>query len=127
MIWKKTFVLAILLALASAQTRHPQRSANPASATARVENPFAGKWTYRSYHNRPEIIVDGDAPLALSLMFGEGVITVDNTDTKIFKGIFDMGGGYLLDMDGAVKWQTYATPTVFEISGRGRAGTPTEG
>ncbi len=38
-----------------------------------------------------------------------------------------MGGGFFLDMTGTVKWQTYVSPTIFEISGKGRAGTPTDG
>ncbi len=120
--------IATLSTLINAQTRYQSRSANPASVkTAQVQNPFAGKWTYRSYHNRPEVIVNEDAKLALSLIFGEGVITVDNTDTKAFTGVFDMGSGYLLDMEGTVRWQTYVSPTIFEISGKGRPGTPTEG
>jgi hypothetical protein len=128
--WKMTILLASVLATAGpcgAQARRPERSANPAtSKTATIVNPFAGKWTYRSYHNRPDI-VDQNAALALSLIFGEGVITVDNTDLKMFKGSFDMGGGFVLDMEGTVKWQTYVSPTIFEISGKGRPGTPTEG
>jgi hypothetical protein len=128
--WKLTCLLAFALAAAgicSAQARHPERTANPETTKkATVVNPFAGKWTYRSYHNRPDI-VDQDAALALKMIFGEGVITVENSDLKMFKGSFDMGGGFVLDMEGTVRWQTYVSPTIFEISGKGRAGTPTEG
>jgi hypothetical protein len=128
--WKLTFILTSILAaaaLCSGQARRAERSENPTpSKKATIPNPFAGKWTYRSYHNRTGI-VDQDAALALSLIFGEGVITVENTDLKTFKGSFDMGGGYVLDMEGSVRWQTYVSPTIFEISGKGRAGTPTEG
>ena len=121
-------VLAISVTPAMGQSRRAESVAS-ASTAKRVAftNPFAGKWTYRSYHNRPEVIVDQDAAAALRLLFGEGVMTFENTDLKLVKGTFDMGGGYLLDLEGTVRWQTYAAPAIFEISGKGRAGTPTEG
>ena len=130
--WKVTVLLAFLLSLIpatmSAQARRPERSANPTTTKAMTAvNPFAGKWTYRSYHNR-SALVEQDEKLALSLIFGEGIFSFDNTaDLKVIKGTFDMGGGYLLDLEGTVKWQTYVAPTIFEISGKGRAGTPTDG
>ncbi len=129
--WEKIFMIAISIVgvstLCNAQTRYEERSAHPTSVSAtQIENPFAGKWTYRSYHNKPEIIVDKDAKLALSLIFGEGILTVDKTDTKILKASFDMGGGSLLDLEGTVQWQTDASPTIFNFSGKGRPGTPTE-
>lgn len=130
--WKTPLVLALALTLAPApshsQARLPEQAANPPAAQAKtMVNPFAGKWTYRSYHNRPDL-VGSDANAALKQIFGEGIFSVDNTsDLKVFKGTFDMGGGYLLDLTGTVKWQTYVAPTIFEITGVGRAGTPTDG
>jgi hypothetical protein len=109
---------------ALAQTRYPERIGTlTASPKKTIVNPFAGKWTYRSYHNRPEVIVDQDANAALGLLFGEGVITVQDTDLQTFKGSFDMGGGYLLEMAGTVK----GSPATFEISGKGVPGTLTDG
>lgn len=127
-----TAVLLLILAIAPAsldgQARRVERTGNPRTdKTAVVANPFAAKWTYRSYHNRPEVIVDQDAALALSLIFGEGVFTFENTDLKVLKGTFDMGGGFLLDLEGTVRWQTYVSPAIFEFTGKGRPGTPTDG
>lgn len=129
---KTQTLLAVITLLVSAtcaaQTRYDERSANPAATKgAHLGNPFAGKWTYRSYHNRPDVIVDSDATKALGLIFGEGVMTLDDTDLKVISGVFEMGPGYALDLKGTVRWQTYVAPTIFEISGVGRPGTATEG
>jgi hypothetical protein len=90
-------------------------------------NPFAGKWTYRSYHNRPEVIVDDDKDAALKLIFGEGVMTFEDAELGVLKGVFDMGGGFFLDLQGSVKQESNVSPVVISITGKGRAGTPTDG
>jgi hypothetical protein len=95
-------------------------------AAAGTDNPFAGKWTYRSYLNRPDVMVGEDAQRALELVFGEGVITVSGGDAKTIVGVLDMGGGYALDLTGSVKGAVGAVPALARIRGIGRAGTPTD-
>jgi hypothetical protein len=123
-----SIVMIFTCAQIFAQTRHPERNFEALSSKAQqVQNPLSGKWTYRSFYNRPSTIVDQDAQLALGLIFGEGVMTFENSELKLVKGIFDMGGGYVIDLTGDVRWETYATPTIFSLIGIGRKGTPTEG
>jgi hypothetical protein len=103
-----------------------------------------GKWTYRSYLNRADIIVGDDpdpavrnlaamfgqgstannAAKALSLVFGEGVMTFDPPSGNNVTGTFDMGGGYILDLKGMMQMSTSGDISV-ELFGTGRAGTPT--
>src|SRR5436190_401974 len=82
---------------------------------------LAGKWTYRSYLNRADIMVNSDpdpavqalvpiygqgvaaaasALKAFDLVFGEGVMTFDPPTGNSVAGNFDMGGGYVLDLKG---------------------------
>ena len=131
-----------------AQTR-PKATPAPSETmpTANADGSIAGKWTYRSYRNRADIIVNADmeppvkaldaiygqgvetansAVKALSLVFGEGIMTFDPPSGNSISGNLDMGGGYLLDLKGTI--QPLAGTGVFalEIFGTGRAGTPTE-
>jgi hypothetical protein len=88
---------------------------------------LSGKWTYRSYHNRPNVIVSDDdhaAEKALSLLFGEGVFTLTQEGDDL-TGVFDMGGGYVLDVRGKAKPAAAGAPVSLEFVGTGRAGTPT--
>ena len=81
---------------------------------------LSGKWTYRSYHNDPAL-VGSDAQAALAMIFGEGVFDLTDRDGAI-TGTLDMGGGYVLDLNGnAIEDGT------FLIIGLGRTGTPTAG
>lgn len=87
-----------------------------------------GKWTYRSYHNRPDVIIDDDgqsASKALSLLFGEGIMTLKTTRSGKITGTFDMGGNYVLDVSGS--FSECAGMTTIKMFGPGRKGTPTEG
>jgi hypothetical protein len=86
---------------------------------------LAGKWTYRSYLNNPELVGD-DAQTALSLIFGEGVFTFETPTSRIILGTLDMGGGYVLDLEGAVDPDCDG-PSTIAIKGFGRDGTPTAG
>jgi hypothetical protein len=131
-----------------AQTRPKAApAASEAVPAANSDTSIAGKWTYRSYRNRADIIVNADAEpsvkaldaiygqgvetansavKALSLVFGEGIMTFDPPSGNSISGNFDMGGGYVLDLKGTI--QPLAGTGVFalEIFGTGRAGTPTE-
>lgn len=101
----------------------PAAPAAKAAATDRSD--LAGKWTYRSYINSADL-VGGDAQKALNLIFGEGVFTFAVTASKL-SGTLDMGGGYVLDLKGTVVPASHGSPLTVEISGYGRANTPTAG
>lgn len=60
-------------------------AASPAAANA---SGIAGKWTYRSFHNRPAL-VDGDPEKALRLIFAEAFFTfeIDGTLRTVISSI----------------------------------------
>ena len=111
---------------ATAQSRVPHV---PAAAMRAVLLPrpwtLAGTWVYRSYLNRPDVIVGNDPAKALALLFGEGIMTLQTPSAGHVTGTFDMGGGYVLDLSGTVT--TTASRTFVHMKGPGRAGTPTAG
>jgi hypothetical protein len=118
---------SLLAAPAGAQNRPQAAPPAPAagysggSETALV----AGKWTYRSYVNSPALVTDADS--ALALIFGQGIFTFETTPSLAVSGTFDMGGGLVLDMKGALRPPAGAAPLTLELVGSGRAGTRTEG
>jgi hypothetical protein len=108
------------------------------------DSSLPGKWTYRSYLNRADVIVGDDpepavrnlaamfgqgstannAAKAFSLVFGEGIMTFDPPSGNNVTGTFDMGGGYVLDLKGTM--QTSASGDIsVELFGTGRPNTPT--
>jgi hypothetical protein len=115
---------------ASAQNRGTRTADQPgpmaAAAPAYPAEPsLAGKWTYRSFINTPQL-VDGDPNKALNLIFGEGVYTFEMPTKSTVKGTLDMGGGFVLDLAGEVA-PGPCDQLSFRINGYGRAGTPTAG
>jgi hypothetical protein len=119
-------------------------AATPATAW---DTSLPGKWTYRSYRNRADIIVGADpdpavkaldpiygqgnaatassALKALNLVFGEGIMTLDQTSGNNVTGTFDMGGGFILDLKGTMQVAASGDITV-ELFGTGRPATPTD-
>lgn len=97
------------------------------SASTTITSPdtgvLSGVWTYRSYRN-VATLVDGDKDKALALIFGEGIYTLDQPTQTTLRGTLDMGGGYVLDVQGTV---TQAAPRSIAVAGIGREGTPTAG
>ncbi len=87
---------------------------------------IAGTWVYRSWINAPTVMINGDANTALSLLFGEGTMTLKTPSYGVVTGTFDMGGGYVLDLSGTSKTAP-GGPTVIHLAGLGRANTPTAG
>src|SRR5215471_17614228 len=65
-------------------------------------NPIAGQWTYRSFRNSTDL-VNGDATNALALIFGEGIFTFVTPSPESLKGTLDLGGGYVLDIEGTAQ------------------------
>ncbi|HEV2955487.1 MAG TPA: hypothetical protein VGX95_05175 [Xanthobacteraceae bacterium] len=86
---------------------------------------LAGKWTYRSYRNSSDLVGD-DPDKAARLIFGEGVFTLATPSTTTVRGNLDMGGGYVLDLNGTVM-PAGAAPLTVSMVGTGRTGTPTAG
>lgn len=102
--------------------------AHPVVAGAAVKDApaLAGEWTYRSYRNTPDL-VNGDAAKALALIFGEGVFSFETPSEHSLKGALDLGGGYVLDLDGKVERDAQNSTLTIKVIGLGRAGTPTDG
>lgn len=132
--------------VALAQTKTPSTVAPVAAAGAPAWDPsLPGKWTYRSYVNRADVIVWDDpadpalrnlaalfgqgstaanATKALGLVFGEGVMTFDPPSGNNVTGTLDMGGGLVLDLKGTM--QTLASGDIsVDLVGTGRDNTPT--
>jgi hypothetical protein len=85
---------------------------------------LAGKWTYRSFHNRPAL-VDGDAKEVLKLIFAEAMFTFHIKGNALTGGIDWDGGG--LDLKGVVQPATGMAPLSVEIVGTGRPKSDTDG
>jgi hypothetical protein len=84
---------------------------------------FVGKWTYRSFINDPEEVGD-DPKKALDLIFGEGLMTIEEVEFGSFKGVLSFGDQYILDLKG---WIGYGAPFIARFQGVGRQGTQAEG
>ncbi|MBR0716334.1 hypothetical protein [Bradyrhizobium liaoningense] len=143
--------VAILVALpgvAQAQSKTPAMAtqvATAAAAGAAWDPSLPGKWTYRSYVNRADVIVWDDptdpavrnlaalfgqgstaanAVKALGLVFGEGVMTFDPPSGNNVTGTLDMGGGLVLDLKGTMQTLPSGDISV-DLIGTGRDNTPT--
>jgi hypothetical protein len=138
--------LILLPGITSAQSPHPPALSRPAHAHSGWDTSPAGKWIYRSYANRADVLVNADpdpavqalTPIfgsgtataasslkALNLVFGEGVMTLDPPAGNSLTGNLDMGGGYMLDLKGTM--QTLASGDIaVDLVGTGRPGTPTD-
>jgi hypothetical protein len=92
---------------------------------------ISGSWTYRSFHNRPNVMVGDDdstaAETALSLIFGEGVVTLAVDESGAATGALDLGPNYALDLAGTASCGGETGPVTVTLTGTGRAGTPTAG
>ena len=84
---------------------------------------LAGKWTYRSFHNRPQPVA-GNPDSALRLIFAEATFTFEITSSTALKGTIDWGSGGL-DLQGTIRPAAAGAPLTVEIIGTGRANTPT--
>src|SRR5205085_7375482 len=90
---------------------------------AELMNPFGGVWTYRSFRNNPEEVGDLTQPENVEklkkLLFGEGVMTVEDAPVGVFSGIIDFGGGYQLQLRGSAG---YGSPFTLRFQGVGLPG-----
>ena len=143
--WLLIACLLLPPGVALAQNRLLLAPAPAAGAPAAAwDTSLAGKWTYRSYLNRADVIVWDDpepavknlaalfgkdltannAAKALGLIFGEGVMTFDPPSGNNITGTFDMGGGFVLDLKGTMQTSSAGDISV-DLIGTGRANTPT--
>jgi hypothetical protein len=86
---------------------------------------LAGKWTYRSYFNNPELI-RRDCERALRMIFAEAMLDLAAASPTNVAGVIDWGSGGL-DLQGTVTPGTDAVPMTVHIVGSGRPGTQTDG
>jgi hypothetical protein len=76
----------------------------------------SGKWAYRSYLNQP------DQPI-----FGQGTMTFEEYSDQLFAGTLDMGGGYVMNLQGIEIEGPPGEPATIRMVGLGVAGSPTAG
>jgi hypothetical protein len=146
-LWICCVFLLILPQESLGQAKLQAMAPEAAAAAAGTWDPsLTGKWTYRSYLNRADVIVWDDpndqatrnlvaifgqgstvnnAAKALSLIFGEAVMTFDPPSGNSVTGNLDMGGGLVLDLKGTVQTTPSGDISV-ELIGTGRKGTDTE-
>lgn len=74
---------------------------------------IAGKWTYRSFLNDPDISTAFDA-----LEFGRGTITIAEAPMGVLAGTIG-GPGWSLDLNGSIN---YGDPYCLRFEGRGVVG-----
>lgn len=83
---------------------------------------YRGTWSYRSLHNDPDLSKEFN-----DLRFEAGVITFGEIAyDQILDGEFDMGGGYELNLRGELV-RNLGGIIQIRWTGKGIAGTPTEG
>ncbi len=96
------------------------------SITANASDQVTGNWTYRSFHNDPNL-TDGDSTKLSELLFGEGTMKLDMTANQKISGTLDFGPDYILDISGTLQNGTGDLPDVIKITATGRKGTHTAG
>jgi hypothetical protein len=77
------------------------------------DNPFVGKWTYRSLLNDPALGTDFD-----QLEFGRGTLTIAAVDFSTLGGTIG-GPGWSLQLHGSFG---YGSPMQVRFQGRGNVG-----
>jgi hypothetical protein len=75
-----------------------------------LTNPFVGKWSYRSFHNNPDLSVSFD-----KLRFGAGTLELSSSTFGNLSGTIG-GPGWSLGIKG---WITFGTPMTVRFQGRG--------
>ncbi|MGC2697170.1 MAG: hypothetical protein WA738_15400 [Candidatus Angelobacter sp.] len=93
-----------------------------------MNNPFAGRWTYRSFRNDPTSVgdVQTDPSKLVNLLFAEGELVLENTNNGSVEGELQFGPTVVMDLSGEITAASAGTATHIHINGKGRTGTPTE-
>jgi hypothetical protein len=84
-----------------------------------------GDWIYRSYVNTLKEVGD-DPQAALSLIFGEGQMTLTVKRENLLIGVLDFGQGAAMDLYGEIVDGSGVQPDILIITGTGRTGTSTD-
>ena len=74
------------------------------------DNPFVGKWTYRSLLNDPDVNTEFD-----KLEFGRGIIVIEDAAFPLLKGTIG-GPGWSLRLHGS---RAYGSPMQVRFQGKG--------
>jgi hypothetical protein len=144
------FIVLLLCgtAFGLAQTRNDKvLLENVSSPASSWDTSIPGKWTYRSYLNRADVLVNANpdpavqaldpiygqgnagtasaALKALNLVFGEGLMIFGQPSANNIAGTVDFGGGFVLDLKGTMQ-TTAAGDIAVDLVGTGRPGTPTD-
>ena len=122
----RIFWLGFAVVLATIAILSPMPVTTPTALAADGDaSSLAGKWTYRSFQNRPDP-VGGDKDKALALIFAEATFTFEITSPTTLKGTIDWGSGGL-DLQGTIRPASAGAPLTIEIIGTGRPYTDTAG
>ena len=76
----------------------------------KADNPFVGKWTYRSFLNDPDVDTDFD-----KLEFGRGTIVIEDGAMELLTGTIG-GPGWSLALHGS---RAYGSPMQVRFQGKG--------
>ena len=84
------------------------------------DNPFLGKWSYRSFLNDPNLVIpsDGSDPNIQSLLFGYGTLVIAAAAPELLVGTIG-GGGWSLTLHGS---RAYGSPAQVRFQGKGIVG-----
>jgi len=84
-----------------------------------LSNLLSGSWTYRSFHNNPDIHAGIE-----KLIFGTGTLTFEKISTNVIKGHFDFGPNVTLMVNGNL---LPGDPIQLNFRGAGVPNSPTAG
>ncbi|HET9183975.1 MAG TPA: hypothetical protein VFP59_17735 [Candidatus Angelobacter sp.] len=81
------------------------------------DNPFIGKWTYRSFLNDPNLAIPagGGDPNVNPLLFGYGTIVIEEAAPELLIGTIG-GDGWSLKLHGS---RAYGSPMQVRFEGKG--------
>ncbi len=84
------------------------------------DNPFVGKWSYRSFLNDPDLHAppNGDDPAIQPLLFGWGTIVIAEASPELLIGTIG-GTGWSLKLHGS---RAYGSPAQVRFQGKGIVG-----
>lgn len=84
------------------------------------DNPFVGKWSYRSLLNDPDLHApsDGSDPKIQPLLFGWGTIVIQESAPELLIGTIG-GDGWSLALHGS---RSYGSPAQVRFQGKGIVG-----
>lgn len=80
------------------------------------DNPFVGKWTYRSFLNDPNLAIPSGGDVDVNpLLFGYGTIVIEEAAPQLLIGTIG-GSGWSLKLHGS---RAYGSPMQVRFQGKG--------